>query len=78
MKLLLRKNSITGQLVLSAAMQRADQTVQPGRVSYNWQVGDTASSGLFIAEVEVTWSDGTVQTFPGGSYVAVVVLPDLG
>lgn len=40
--------------------------------------GDTATSGTILVEVEVTWPDGTVETFPADGYLTVEVLPDLG
>lgn len=35
-----------------------------GRVAYQWQLGDTDTSGFYQAEWEVTYSDGYVETFP--------------
>jgi hypothetical protein len=37
-----------------------------GEVTYQWQAGDTDTSGIYDAEVEVTWSDGDPETFPSG------------
>lgn len=49
-----------------------------GIVSYQWQVGDTSSYGFFNAEFEVTYSDGTKETFPNNGYISVHISPDLG
>lgn len=49
-----------------------------GTVLYNWSAGDTDTVGGYRAEWQVTWSDGTVQTFPAGSYRRVKVYQDLG
>ena len=49
-----------------------------GIVKYLWQTGDTDTRGLYRAEWEVTYSDGTVETFPNDSYIWVEVLGDLG
>jgi hypothetical protein len=35
-----------------------------GKVQYTWQLGDTNVTGLCYGEFEVTFSDGTVLTFP--------------
>lgn len=35
-----------------------------GRVAYQWEVGDTDTSGNFQGEFEVTHSDGKPETFP--------------
>jgi len=49
-----------------------------GIVSYPWATGDTASYGFFNAEFEVTYSDGTKETFPNNGYISVHISPDLG
>jgi len=49
-----------------------------GIVSYSWATGDTASYGFFNAEFEVTYSDGTKETFPNNGYISVHISPDLG
>lgn len=43
-----------------------------------WAAGDTAIIGTFRMEVEVTYADSTVQTFPGAGYATLEVLDDLG
>ena len=48
-----------------------------GQVSYAWQTNDTSTVGSYRAEVEVTWSDGTLQTFPNAGYIPLTILPDL-
>ena len=55
-------------------------TAASGIVKYVWQAGDTALSGKFIAEFEVTYSGGKIQTFPNneGDKFYVVVEDDLG
>ena len=49
-----------------------------GTVQYNWQVGDTATIGSYQAEFEVTYSGGTVETFPNDGYIRIEILDDLG
>lgn len=49
-----------------------------GRVQYSWVAGDTDTVGTYAAEVEITFADATVQTFPSQGYQAVVVWEDLG
>lgn len=48
-----------------------------GRVGYAWQAVDTATQGQFDAEYEVTFSDGTIETFPNGGFIRVLIGPDL-
>lgn len=46
-----------------------------GEVVYEWQPGDTDIEGGYIAEVEVTFEDGSKETFPNdreGFSVAIV------
>ena len=43
-----------------------------------WQTADTSTAGRLLLEVQVTWSDGTIQTFPGDKYLEVDIIPDLG
>jgi len=35
-----------------------------GKVSYDWATGDTDTEGKYKAHWEITYSDGTIQTFP--------------
>jgi hypothetical protein len=37
---------------------------EAGLVRYNWQAADTDTAGEYLAEVEITFADDTVQTFP--------------
>lgn len=48
-----------------------------GSVRYEWVAADTASPGSYLAEWQVTWSDGRQQTFPTLTYHTVDVLADL-
>ena len=47
-------------------------------VSYAWQPGDTAQAGYFRAEFEVTYADGSVETFPNAEFIGVNIGRDLG
>jgi len=44
---------------------------------YNWAAADTAADGTFKAEFEVTFDDGSIETFPNNEYLLVKVYPDL-
>lgn len=48
-----------------------------GRVEYPWAAGDTDTAGLFDAEVQVTFGDGEVQTFPNNDHHRVEVMEDI-
>lgn len=49
-----------------------------GVVTMSWQPADTAVAGLISVEIEATFPDGTVQTYPQSGYLTVMVDPDLG
>jgi hypothetical protein len=42
-----------------------------------WQAADTTTPGLYNAEWEVTFTDGTVATFPNERYLLVEMKADL-
>lgn len=48
-----------------------------GTVEYRWLAGDTDESGQYIAEWEVLWDDGTIETFPTIDYDYVLISADL-
>lgn len=47
------------------------------RVRYVWQTVDLQTPGVFRAEFQVTFGDGTVETYPNGEYIDIVVMADL-
>lgn len=49
-----------------------------GKVYYTWAVGDLDTAGDFKTEVEITWGDGTKQTFPEDGYLIIHVIADVG
>lgn len=52
-------------------------TTGRGWCSYPWTT-PLEAVGAHRAEVEITWSDDTVQTFPPADYAAIIVTADLG
>ena len=48
-----------------------------GKVEYAWQTGDTDTAGTFYGEIEVTYGDSTVETFPNNSYFTIIIQEDL-
>ena len=49
-----------------------------GYVSYEWQDGDTDVAGAYVAEWEVTFLNGEVETFPNGGHVDIAIEEHLG
>jgi hypothetical protein len=62
--------------VTGAASFDPDRTT--GKVTYSWASTDLDSAGDYKAEVEVTWSSGDKQTFPGDGYLTIHVVADVG
>lgn len=48
-----------------------------GLVQYNWIGADTDSIGSYQAEFEVTYPDGTIETFPNNAYVRIEIIDDI-
>lgn len=44
-----------------------------GKVQYAWQSADTATAGAWDCEVDLTWSDGEVETYPTSGSLLIVV-----
>lgn len=57
-----------------------DQAVEEniGWGFYDWVEVDTAAAGEFDYEFEILWEDGNIQTVPAGSYLALVIVADIG
>lgn len=48
-----------------------------GDVEYRWVAADTDTADTFEAEYEVTFSDGTIQTFPNDTHAIVEITDDI-
>ena len=48
-----------------------------GIVQYSWVAADTNLAGTYYGEVEVTYSDSTIETFPNNGYFTIIVKEDL-
>jgi hypothetical protein len=48
-----------------------------GEARYDWIATDTVTVGGFNAEFEVTYSDGTIETFPNTGYIQVRIKDDI-
>jgi len=64
-------------LVNAAAVAYGDQITNPGVFTYYWTAADTAQAGRMSAEVEVTFTDGKIQTFPTVGFERVIIEGDL-
>ena len=48
-----------------------------GVVKYDWVAGDTDTAGTYYGEIEVTYGDATVETFPNNGYFTIIIKEDL-
>lgn len=48
-----------------------------GIVQYDWDAADTDTVGTFQGEFEVTYSDGSIETFPNNGYIPIVITDDI-
>ena len=55
-----------------------DIDASSGTITRTWNPGETAKLGRILVEVEVTWGDSTVQSFPPDDFLTVDVVKDLG
>lgn len=49
-----------------------------GVVTYTWEAANTDTVDAFEAEIEVTWNDGGIETFPAEGYISVDITDDIG
>lgn len=64
----------------TAKVDSAATVVSPatsGVVQYDWVAADTDTVGTYQAEFEVTYSDGTIETFPNNGYIVVEITDDI-
>lgn len=69
------KNRDTGAVVINASATITD--APNGKVQYSWSAGQTATAGTFLAEFQVTFSGGLVETYPNSDYIIVNIVEDI-
>lgn len=52
-------------------------TVSSAYVAYKWATTDNATSGIYNAEYELTYTDGGIETVPNDTYFSIEVVDDL-
>jgi len=65
--------AVTRRVVVSRGQCRIDGN----DVIYFWQDEDTAVDGLYEAEFEITYPDGSVATAPNGGFLVVNITRDI-
>jgi hypothetical protein len=66
-----------GTVVVDREAASIDGDPANGVVRYDWDPADTAAAGRFEAEFEVTYTDGTVETFPNDGFIVVQIGGDI-
>ena len=56
----------------------APAVVTYGALEYHWQSGDTDQAVTHFGEFEVTFADGSIETFPNDDYIRIEVKQDIG
>lgn len=69
--------SIGTPIVNRGAAEIVDDATD-GIVSYQWAEGDTSQTGQFRGEFEITYADGSIETFPNYGYIQILITSDLG
>lgn len=69
-------DKLSGTNVVDAAGTVVDS--DNGVVAYEWQTGDTDTPGVYNGEFEVSWPDGTYETFPNWKHISIKIKADLG
>ena len=82
--------NITGATVVFSMRNVSDNSVKidaasatvtsstGGRVRYTFTATNTNTAGNFDAEFQVTFLDGTIETFPNDGYIKVIITDDVG
>jgi len=66
----------SASLVIDAAGSVVDGAT--GHIRYTPQVGDFDTAGFYEAEYEVTYSDGSIETFPNDGNLQLILTSELG
>lgn len=48
-----------------------------GIVRYDWEMGDTNTTGVCFGEFEVTYEDESIETFPNNGYIKIKVVEEI-
>lgn len=70
------RSFISGELIVSGEAA-IDGQPTTGKVTYNWQEGETEDTGYHFAEWEVQLAPGQTQTFPTNGWNLIDVVEDL-
>lgn len=72
------KRSSSGDLVIDRGVAEIVDGASRPTLGYNWDDGDTEVAGLYEAEFEIIFADGSIETTPNSRNIVVKVVADLG
>ncbi len=84
-----RPVNVTGATVVFHMRLASDLTVKingasvtissatQGHVSYTFTAANTDTAGNYEGEFQVTFSDGSIETFPNDDYIKVIITDDV-
>lgn len=64
-----------GSVIVDAAAAIHSESL--AQLRYDWVAPNTATSGAYRAEFEVTFGSGAIETFPNTGYITVKIIDDL-
>jgi len=67
-----------GAVKITAGTMGAVGSAVRGRVKYSWSATDTDTAGTYESEVQVTFANGKIRTFPSDGYFLVEITDDVG
>ncbi len=66
-----------GAVKISSGAMTAVGSATLGRFKYVWQTGDTDTPGTYEGEVQATFSNGAIRTFPPNGYFLIFIADDI-
>ncbi len=66
-----------GAVKISGGAMAAVGNAELGRQKYAWSASDTDTPGLYEGEVQVTFADGRVRTFPPKGFFTIDITDDI-
>lgn len=72
------KNARSGAVVVDRGAAVVVTATGTPTVRYDWQPADTGAAGQYQAEFEITYADGSIETFPNTAFIPVMISSDIG
>lgn len=66
-----------GAVKVSAGAMGAVGSAVLGRQKYSWLAADTDTAGTYEGEIQATFADGRIRTFPPDGYFTIEIVDDV-